>query len=377
MPLSTGLEFTKVLNWDGVGTASSDYTDVTLEAQSPAGTSFTIFNTAAHYLYLGHDEKFDMAVFDIDTIGSLGALTWEYYNGSAWTAFVPGSGRLTHDPDFDNMGSLYAFAEDGVEIFPNNLISDWATVAINSSTKYWIRVTAASVATAPTIKRIQMRPVNAYCTTQDVFDLLQLTNVTSTTDFTTATIPTKKTVEQYIEAAQSKIDFRTRKSWRPNYITDEYHDFNLNGFKLRRNDAYKVLSVHIWSGSGFEKKNEGRTGHFFLTPDVGVVNFSRYFLLPARFQSYNAPVWRFGGGEFTNPIRVSYLYGRDVNMNPQESGMVYDMAKKLAAIDVLRSSDFGQLVVSGADRIQLMQKVEGWNMEVEDKLDSLRAFEVF
>ena len=64
-------------------------------------------------------------------------------------------------------------------------------------------------------------------------------------------------------------------------------------------------------------------------------------------------------------------------MNPQESGMVYDMAKKLAAIDVLRSSDFGQLVVSGADRMQLMQKVEGWNMEVEDKLDSLRAFEVF
>ena len=76
MPLSTGLEFTTVLNWDGVGTASSDYTDVTLEAQSPVGTSFTIFNTAAHYLYLGHTERFDMAVFDIDGAGSLGALTW-------------------------------------------------------------------------------------------------------------------------------------------------------------------------------------------------------------------------------------------------------------------------------------------------------------
>ena len=57
--------------------------------------------------------------------------------------------------------------------------------------------------------------------------------------------------------------------------------------------------------------------------------------------------------------------------------MVYDMAKKLAAIDVVRSSDFGQLVVSGTDRIQLMQKIEGWNMEVEDKLDSLRAWEIF
>lgn len=84
-----------------------------------------------------------------------------------------------------------------------------------------------------------------------------------------------------------------------------------------------------------------------------------------------------GGGEFMNPIRISYLYGRDINTNPQEAGIVYDMAKKLAAIDVVRSADFGNLVVSGADRIQLMQKVEGWSMEIDDKLDSLRAFEVF
>ena len=377
MPLTTGLEFTSVLNWDGVGTASSDYVDVTLEAQSPRGTAFTVLNSAAHYLYLGHDEKFDMAVFDMVTTAGLGALTWQFYNGSDWTPFIPASGRLTHDPDWDDSGEAYGFAEDGVEIFPQNILSTWAKVAINSATKYWVRVTAASVTDAPTIRRIQMRPVNAYCTTQDVFDLLQLTNITNTTDFTTGTVPSKKTVEQYIEAAQSKIDFRTRKSWRPNYIAEEFHDFNLNGFKLRRNDAYKVLSVHIWSGSGFEKKTEGRTGDFFLTPDVGIVNFSRYFLLPARFQSYNAPVWRFGAGEFTNPIRVAYLYGRDINTNPQEAGMVYDMAKKLAAIDVVRSSDFGQLVVSGTDRIQLMQKIEGWNMEVEDKLDSLRAWEIF
>ena len=50
MPLSTGLEFTKVLNWDGVGTASSDYTDVTLEAQSPAGTSFSILAVKSPFI---------------------------------------------------------------------------------------------------------------------------------------------------------------------------------------------------------------------------------------------------------------------------------------------------------------------------------------
>ena len=76
-----GWEFTKILNWDGVGTASSDYTDVTLEAQSPGGTVFPILDNAAHYLYLGHYEKFDMAVFDVETGGSVGALTWEYFNG--------------------------------------------------------------------------------------------------------------------------------------------------------------------------------------------------------------------------------------------------------------------------------------------------------
>jgi len=58
MPLYSGLEFTKIYCFDG----SSTYMDVTLEAQSPAGTSFTVLHNANHYLYLGHDERFDMAV---------------------------------------------------------------------------------------------------------------------------------------------------------------------------------------------------------------------------------------------------------------------------------------------------------------------------
>ena len=138
-------------------------------------------------------------------------------------------------------------------------------------TKYWVRVTAASVESGPTIKRIQMRPTSAYCSTKDVFNLLQLKNITDTLDFTTTTVPTKLHVEQFIEAAQSKIDYTTRKSWRPNYIAEEYHDFNLNGFKLRRNDAYKLLSVEIWNGADWDDKSEGRTSDFFLTPDVGIV----------------------------------------------------------------------------------------------------------
>ena len=137
--MATGWEFTKIFNWDGVGTASGDYTDVTLEAQSPAGTSFTIFNTAAHYLYLGHSEKFDMAVFDLDSTGSLGALTWQYYSTTAseWVTFVPGSGRFQVDPD-DSEGSQYSFAQDGIEMFPINLLTGWGATTINTISSYWI-----------------------------------------------------------------------------------------------------------------------------------------------------------------------------------------------------------------------------------------------
>ncbi len=371
MATTAGAEFNKVFTHNG-----SSYTDVTLEAQSPAGTSFSILGASSHYLYIGNDSKFDMAVFDVDTAGSLGALTWQYYNGSAWTTFVPASGRYQLDPD-DDEGGQYAFDKDGAEIFPSNLLSDWATDAINSETKYWVRVSTASVTTAPTIKRIQMRPYAAYCTTKDVYELLQLKNVLSGTDFTTSTVPAKATVEQYIMEAQSHIDMQSRKSWRPNYVANEYHQFNLNGFHLDKADVYKILDLEIWNGANWDSKRQGRTKDFFLVPDTGMVQFSRYFLLPARFTSYNAPVWRWGGGEFTMPVKVTYLYGRDIQTDVRQGGIIQDIAKKLAAIDVARNADFGGLVVSGMDRMDIGSRISSWQEEIADALDGMKAFEVF
>ena len=371
MATTAGAVFDKVFTYNG-----SSYTDVTLEAQSPAGTSFSILSASSHYLYVGNDSKFDMAVFDVDTAGSLGALTWQYYNGTAWTEFIPASGRYEIDPD-DDEGGQYDFSKDGVEIFPPNLLSDWATDAINSETKYWVRVSTASVTTAPTIKRIQMRPYAAYCTTKDVYNLMQLNNVLSGTDFTSSTVPSKSTVEQYIMEAQSYIDMQTRKSWRPNYETEEYHQFNLNGFKLDRPDAYKILDVKIWNGANWDSKRQGRTKDFFLVKDTNMVHFSRYFLLPARFTSYNAPVWRWGGGEFTMPVKVTYLYGRDIQTDVRQGGIVQDITKMIAATEVAKNADFGGLVVSGMDRYDIGSRISSWQTNIDDTIDSLKAFEVF
>ena len=56
MASSAGAEFTSVFTYNG-----SNFGDMTLEAQSPAGTSFGAFVETTHLLYLGHDSKFDMA----------------------------------------------------------------------------------------------------------------------------------------------------------------------------------------------------------------------------------------------------------------------------------------------------------------------------
>ena len=377
MATTAGAVFDKVFNWDGDGTSGSDYADVTLESQSPAGTSFTLFNTTDYHLYLGHASKFDMAIFDVDTAGSLGTLQYEYYNGSAWTEFIPASGRFQVDPD-DDEGAQYDFSKDGAEIFPPNLLSDWATVAINSSTLYWVRISSpTSVATAPTFKRIQMRPYAAYCTSKDVYEMMQLKNVLNGTDFTSSTVPSKSTVEQYIMEAQSYIDMRTRKSWKPNMIYNEYHQFNLNGFQLDKADTYKILDLQIWSGAGWDSKRQGRTKDYFLVPDTNMIHFSRFFLLPARFISYNAPVWRWGGGEFTMPVKVSYLYGRDIQTDARQGGIVQDIAKKMAAIEVAKNADFGGSVVGGMDRMDISTRVSSWQDTIEETLDNMRGFEVF
>ena len=139
MPSSAGLEFSSVYTY-----TPSAYSDRSLEAQSPLGTAFTALTTTSDFLYLGDDEKFDMAVFDTSTPGSFGVLKWEFSTGtSTWAQFVPSSGRLNYDMDDDTIGASYGFTRDGVEMFPSNQLSTWALgtvdgTGISATSRYWI-----------------------------------------------------------------------------------------------------------------------------------------------------------------------------------------------------------------------------------------------
>jgi len=365
-----------------IDTGGGVFTNRDLEAKSITGTSFSVLQGTDDFLYLGDDAKFDMVIFDIDTGGSFTTpLKYEYYNGSSFAEFIPDTQEFNMDQTDDGTytGEAYGFAGDGVEIFPMRVISDWAKTTVDEGqSAYWIRISAPNgITTAATVKNIRKRPVEAYCTTQEVFELLQLANVTNTTDFTTATIPTKTTVEAYIAGAQSQLDYQTRKSWRMNYVADEKHDFNIFGFKPDRRDVYKILDLAVWDGSEFDSRSQGRDKDYFLTRDTGMIHFSRYFFLPARFRGFNTPTFRFGGGEFITPVRIKYLYGRNLATDVREGGFVTELTKKMAAIEILKNSDFGNLTVSGMDRVPLQQKIQLFTTEIVEGIESLKGVEIF
>ncbi len=347
--------------------SSSTYTDHSIEARSSSGTSFTILNNANDFLYIGLEDRFDMAIFFLASNGSVGARTWEYYDGDSWNTFTP--------------GLEYDFASSSAERFDR--LINWRKLLFSNTVpqaaappdqiiRYWIRVSVASVATAPTVDQIIVRSYASYATADDVSNIMQLGY-----EFSDETTPSRHTVENYIRNAQSQIDYMTRKSWRPNIIIDEEHEFNRAGFHLVKNYPTDVLEVSIWDGSQYEVKDQGRDQEYFLVPETGMVIFSRFFILPARIQAYGAALWGWGFGEFSSPVRVSYIYGSNIWDNEREGGIVNDLAKKMAAIDVFTSHDYSLIAVSGSDKVSLERKIDIWRAEQEDKLESLRSWEVF
>lgn len=346
---------------DSVGT----YINNSAEARSFNGTTFTIFEAPADYLYLGVENRFDLAIFFLTVAGDVGARTWQYYDGDSWETFSPG---------FE-----YDFASDGGERFDR--LINWIPLLFTSTSphiatppdqipRYWLRCSVASVTTAPTVTQIVLRPYASYATANDVAELLQLDYA-----FSADTIPTKNTVEDFIHNAQSNIDQITRKSWRPNIRYDEEHDFERAGTQLVNSYATDVLKLEIWNGGGWDLKTQGRTEDYFLVKDQNMIYYARFFILPARIQSYG--VWGFGHGEFSKAVRVTYVYGSNIWDNELEGGTINDIAKKMAAIDVFTTHDYSLLAQSGADKIALERKVDLWREETIDKAERLRGWEVF
>lgn len=135
---------------DAVAVISDDggsFTDETTDA-GDVGTDDVVLvpnpATANDALYVGFTFKFEEIVVNVSTAASDGTVTWQFWNGSAWTAL---SG-VVDDTD--------AFQESGENSVSWTLPATWAKTTVNSQGPfYYVRAlvaTGTSTALATTVK---------------------------------------------------------------------------------------------------------------------------------------------------------------------------------------------------------------------------------
>jgi hypothetical protein len=121
------------------GTAT--YTNHSVEADTAAGTPFTVNADAGDKLYCGKITQFQEVRIEV-AVAAVGYTvpTWEYWNGSAWTTLTT-AGTADFSAD-----ATFTFTIPG----------SWAQTSVNGITAYWIRFqqTAAAPATPATVDNI-------------------------------------------------------------------------------------------------------------------------------------------------------------------------------------------------------------------------------
>ena len=137
------LNSTLILDTGFTETGASTFADATNAwMQMGAGTALFVANNATtDRAYFGGRQKFSQLIMKFATAGIGGTCTYEYWNGSAWTALVGSS---------DGTSGLTA---DGTLSFAAASQTGWTQVAVNSVTLFWIRVQwATTYSTNPVLK---------------------------------------------------------------------------------------------------------------------------------------------------------------------------------------------------------------------------------
>lgn len=337
-----------------------------------SSTASDLWGQTADYLYLGLEREMRGGVFTLTTNGSYGAFTYAYWNGSAWTTIIP----------------LVNYTFNTSKYFLINPPADWQPRTFNATdphtasvpdsiSRYWLRISTASVTTTSVATRCYSIPEISYATPTLVYQLLQFKQ-----DFTNTGTPSRRAVIELIKRAESKIDYRTRKSWRWNVENTSYStqiqlfDYNRWGISLRKWPVLDLYSVAVWNGGSFETLVSGRDQDYFIDNASGLLYLSRMFLLPATY-GLQGRYFLFGAGEYKRAIQVEYSYGRNPNLDYEQFGRAQDAATKLAAVDVLTTADYSNLVSSGVDKLSFESKIIQYKADIEENLDQLTGIAIW
>jgi len=112
-----------------------------LNLQPPVSTPILAGSTTNNCLYIGSDDEFVGFVYNSDNnVPSFVAdSSWEYWNGTIWTP------RLlmvtqTVSPYNQYANTPFERVSSNPENVRINPVADWATLALNGNTKYWLRL---------------------------------------------------------------------------------------------------------------------------------------------------------------------------------------------------------------------------------------------
>lgn len=124
------------------------FTDYDTNCKNTGAGTFTVLQDTDDVLYFGHWTHFPVIWIEVHSAGTgiYSGLTWEYWNGSAWTEF---------EIELDDTENL---AQSGI-IWWGELGADWARTTVDTMLAYWIRVRAVGVTTAAVISHLVFHPL--------------------------------------------------------------------------------------------------------------------------------------------------------------------------------------------------------------------------
>lgn len=358
-----------VWRWNG-----STYDDYTLTVQRLGGDDNEGLSSTSDYLYIGFDRRFDAAMFWLSTTGSYSSLTWEVSTATGWNAFVP-----VQEMDYTFHRGIDYVRWD----LANLAFEEWAKVALSSSThstvappdtktRFWVRASTSD--NGPTVAQIEamtIRPYTNMATPRNVQQQLQFTE-----NFDDESLPSYSTIEEYIRGAEDSLYYIMGDYYRPEFVEEELVNFKPYGMALRYRPILDVYELEVYTGNGWETKDEGRRGDWHYDAHNGMIYTSS--ILIGAFP----PLLRRGYSErrnqtaFKRNIRVRYVHG-GLGRNDRLGVQVSRIVTKQAAMDVIADLDFATLIPQGLDRITLQQKADIWAKEIEafqDKYAKLIMF---
>ena len=298
---------------------------------------FTSLNDVSTILYIGYRRRFDALVAWTVSEGDFDSLIWEYGDSEGtWHIFVP----------FQPRQDLFKLSGEYAEWNADELV-DWSENDIGGENLYWIRITPVSPSDPVTIDALTIRPYTSIVGPADVQHQLQLDE-----EFSEDTLPSFRTVEQYIRGAEDGLFHITGHYYRPEFVEEELLNFKAFGMYIRNRPILDMLGLEVHTGSNWISKTEGRNQDWHYDPYTGMIYIATIFL------DVVPPILRRGfserrnQGAFKRAVRIRYAYGHDARED-RFSVEVGRIITKQASLDILANYDFARLLPQSLDRVTL------------------------